>query len=69
MEDDLKKLNVEYLSNHWPDLPQILNIVLGNQTKIKDCLKWRQPPMEDDLKISKWNNWPTTDQIILEFWT
>ena len=40
MEDDLKKLNVEYLSNHWPILPQILNIVLGNQTKIENCLKW-----------------------------
>ena len=26
MEDDLKILNVEYLSNHWLDLIQILNL-------------------------------------------
>ena len=26
MEDDLKILKVEYLSNHWSDLPQILNL-------------------------------------------
>ena len=25
MEDDLTILKVEYLSNHWWDLPQILN--------------------------------------------
>jgi hypothetical protein len=53
MEDDLKILKTEYISNHWSDLSQILNLSLGNQTKIKYCLKWRQPPMEDDLKILK----------------
>jgi hypothetical protein len=26
MEDDLKIQKVEYLSNHWSDLPQILNL-------------------------------------------
>jgi hypothetical protein len=26
IEDDLKILNVEYLSNHWSDLIQILNL-------------------------------------------
>jgi hypothetical protein len=53
VEDDLKILKVEYLSNHWLDLPQILNCSLGDQTKIDNCFKWRQPPMEDDLKIIK----------------
>ena len=27
MEDNLKILKVEYLSNHWLDIPQILNYV------------------------------------------
>ena len=93
MEDDLKILKVEYLSNHWSDLPQILNLGWGDQTKIEiswneddlqwktskveyfsnhlsdhatilnlsrddqtifyKFLKWRRPPMEDDLKILK----------------
>ena len=34
MEDDLKILKVEYLSNHWSDLPQILNLSLRDQTKM-----------------------------------
>jgi hypothetical protein len=34
MEDDLKILKVEYLSNHWLDLPQISRLGLGDQTKI-----------------------------------
>ena len=51
MEDDLKILKVEYLSNHWSDLPQILNLSLGDQTQ--KCLKLRPHPMEDDLKILK----------------
>ena len=96
MEDDLKMLKVEYLSNHSSDPPQILNLRSGDQTKIKmldmkttsngrrpqnikswisqqpligsssnfklklrgpnknnKCLKWRRPPMEDDIKIFK----------------
>ena len=53
MEDDLKIFKVEYPSNHWSDLPQILNLSLGDQTKIKYCLKWRRPKMADDLKILK----------------
>jgi hypothetical protein len=44
MEDDLKILKVEYLSNHWLDLPQISNLSLGDQTKIKNT--WN----EDDLQ-------------------
>ena len=43
MEDDLKILKVEYLSNHWSDLPQILNLSSGEQPKIKNA--WN----EDDL--------------------
>ena len=35
MEDDLKMLKVEYLSNHSSDPPQILNLRSGDQTKIK----------------------------------
>jgi hypothetical protein len=58
-EDDLKILNVEYLSNHWSDLPQIFKLSLGDQTKVKKCFKWRQTPMEDDfqwktLSIGRW---------------
>ena len=33
MEDDLKILKVDYLSNHWSDLPQILNLSSGDQTE------------------------------------
>jgi hypothetical protein len=36
MEDDLKTLKVEYFSNHLQNLPQILNLCIGDQTKIKD---------------------------------
>ena len=48
MEEDLKILKVEYLSNHWSDFPQILNLSLGDQTKIKNAHK------ENDLQ------WKTT---------
>ena len=44
MEDDLKSLKVEYLSNHWLDLTQL---------QILKYFKWIQPPTEDDLKILK----------------
>ena len=53
MEDDLKILKLEYLSNHLSDLLQILNLGFWDQTKIEKCLKWRRPQMEDDLKIIK----------------
>jgi hypothetical protein len=35
MEEDLKILRVEYLSNHGTDLPKIFNLSLGDQTEIK----------------------------------
>ena len=67
MEDNLKKLKVEYLSNHWSDLPKILKLCLGNWTKIR-CLKRRRPPMEEDLKILKVeylsNHWSDFPQIL-----
>ena len=44
MEEDLKILKVVYLSNHWSDFPQIWNLSLGYQTKIK--YTWN----EDDLQ-------------------
>jgi hypothetical protein len=39
MEDDLKILKVEYLRNHWLDLPQISNLSSGDQTKNKNNSK------------------------------
>ena len=53
MEDDIKILKVEYLSNHLLDHTQILNLYLDDQTIFYKYLKWRRPPMEDDLKILK----------------
>ena len=50
MEEDLKILKVEYLSNHWSDFPQISNLSLGDQTKIKNA--WNK----DDLQ------WKTTSK-------
>ena len=43
MEDNLKILKVEYLSNHWSEFTQILNLSLGDQTKVTNAWK------EDDL--------------------
>ena len=64
MEDDLKILKVEFLSN----LPQISNWGLGDQIKIKKNLKWRQPLMEDDLQILKVkylsNHWWDRPQVL-----
>ena len=41
MEDELNILKIEYLSNHLSDLPQILNLSSGDQTKKEN---------EDDLQ-------------------
>jgi hypothetical protein len=48
---------VKYLSNYWPDLRQILDLGLYDQSKLYKFLKRRQPQMEDDLK------WKTTSNI------
>ena len=36
MEEDFNILKGEYL-NRWSDFPQILNLSLGDQTKIKNA--------------------------------
>ena len=46
MEDDLKILKLEYLSNPWSDFPQILNLNLMDQTKMlerKTTINGRRP--------------------------
>ena len=63
MEDDLKMLKVEYLRNHWSDLPKILSLGLGDLTKIKnswneDDLQWKTNSQYEKLSIST-----TTGQI------
>ena len=72
MEDDHIISKVEYLSNHWLDLSQILNLSLGDQTESKNCLKWRRPTMEDDLKILEVeylsNYWLDLSQILNLSW-
>ena len=52
MEDALKILKVEYIRNHLLDYTQSLNLSFDEQTILYRSFKWRQPPMEDDLKIS-----------------
>ena len=51
MEGDLKISKVEYLCNRLSDHTQILNLDLGDQSKVFKYFKWRRPPMEDNLKI------------------
>ena len=34
LEDNLKRIKVEYLSNHWSDIAQIWNLSLCDQTKV-----------------------------------
>ena len=80
MEDDLKILKVEYLSR-WPKnikscVSQQPLIGSSSNFKLKlrgpnqnlKCLKWRRPPMEDDLKILKVeylsNHWSDLPQIL-----
>ena len=43
MEDNLKVFNVEYLSNQWSNFPQVLNLHLGDQTKMENA--W----IQDDI--------------------
>ena len=53
MEDVLKISEVEYISNHLLDHTQIVNLDLGDQSKVFKYFKRRRSPMEDDLKILK----------------
>ena len=50
MEDDLKILKEDYLSNHLSDPTQILNLSLDDQTNVYKCINWRWPSMKEDLK-------------------
>ena len=62
MEENLKILRVEYLSNPLSDHAQFLNLRLCDQNNVYKCMKRRPPPMEDDL------NWKTTTaRILLKF--
>ena len=49
MEDDLKISKVEYLSNNWLHLTNILKL---NNTKLYEYFKWRWNMMP---KYQKWN--------------
>ena len=51
MEDDLKILKIEYLSNYLLDNTQILNSSLEDQTIFYKSFKYRRHQMEDDLNI------------------
>ena len=53
MEDDLKILKVEHLSNHLFGHTQILKLSLYDKTRFYESIKWRRPQMEDDLKQLK----------------
>ena len=51
MEDDLKILKVEYLSDCLLDPTQILNLSLDDQIILYKFFKWRQPPTEDEIQL------------------
>ena len=63
MEDNFKIFKVEYLSNHWLKLAQILNLSLYDQTKVTNTLNaddhlWkmtliRRKPQNIDSGISQ----------------
>ena len=53
LEDNLKIIKVEYLSNHLLNYAESLTLILDDQTIFYKSLKWRQPLMEDKLKILK----------------
>ena len=53
MEDNLKILKEEYISNCVLDHTKILIFSLYDQIMFCKSLKLRRPPIEDDLKILK----------------
>ena len=67
MEDDLKILKFEYLSNHWPDFSQILNLSSGDQTKITNAWKEDDHQWKKTSKYWKLNISATSGQIFLKF--
>ena len=50
MEDDSKISKVEYLGNRLLDHTQISNLSLDDKAIFYKSLKWRWPPMKDDLQ-------------------
>ena len=73
MEEDLEISKIEYLNNQRLNLPRILNLSSGDQTKIKMLemkmnFNGRWPLMEEDLQISKIeylsNHWSDLPQIL-----
>ena len=67
MEDNLKIIKVEQLSNHWSDLHLILYLSSGDQTQImnarnEDDLQWKTTS-----KYLRWNISATADWIFLKF--
>jgi hypothetical protein len=42
LEEDLKILKEEYLSNRWTYLPKIVNLSLGDQTEIKIMVEMKK---------------------------
>ena len=55
-----QNIKVKYLTNHLLDHTQILNLSIDDQTIFYKSLKWRRPPVEENLKIFKveylWNH-------------
>ena len=66
MEDNLKTLKVNYLSNNWLDLPQILNWSSEDQTKIQNALNEDDLRWNMTLKYQKLNISVTFDRILLK---
>ena len=67
MEDGLKVLKVEYLSNHWSDLFQISSLISGDHTKIKNA--WNEDNSNErrpqTLKVKYLSNhWSDLPQIV-----
>ena len=67
MEDDLKILKVDYLSNHWSELPQILRLSSEDQTQIKKAWNKDDLQLKMTSKYQKFNISETTDRIFLKF--
>ena len=66
-EDDLKILKVAYLSNHWAEFPQILNLSSGDQTKIKTAwykvdLQWKTT--FNGRRPQNIKNWISQQQLV-----
>ena len=69
MEDELKILKVEYLSNHFLDHTQIFNSSQDAQTIFYKSFNGKGPPMEDNLKILKVEYLGNHYWIILNVWS